>query len=223
MSGWKLHHKAIDLTGARHGIMTVASPTRVNGALRWVCQCDCGNTRIVSSVNWRRGDHASCGCQRYTAASASLQQHGHNRGGRRTKEYRTWANMVGRCRNARDKSFASYGGRGITVSDSWAASFEAFLADMGNAPSPSHSIDRIDNDKGYEAGNCRWATKHEQARNTRRTIKINGRCLKDECEAKGLKYGAVQARIRRGVPIELALSPLEGHAFRALLRSYNVR
>lgn len=79
--------------------------------------------------------------------------------------------MIQRCGNARNPGFANYGGRGITVCERW-LSFENFLADMGPRPTPAHSIDRIDNDRGYEPGNCRWATVTEQNRN-RRSTKLN--------------------------------------------------
>jgi len=76
--------------------------------------------------------------------------------------------MRQRCENPGNKSYPDYGGRGITVCEAWRASFEAFLADMGERPSRQHSIERNDNDRGYEPGNCRWALPTEQARNRRR-------------------------------------------------------
>ena len=75
--------------------------------------------------------------------------------------------MKVRCDNPNATGYANYGGRGIKVCDRWRTSFAAFLADMGPKPSPKHSIDRIDNDRGYERGNCRWATPKEQRRNSR--------------------------------------------------------
>lgn len=82
--------------------------------------------------------------------------------------YKTWSNMVSRCCNEDDSSYANYGGRGIEVCDEWRNSFEAFAADMGIPPSPEHSIDRRDNDGNYTPENCRWATKSQQMRNRRK-------------------------------------------------------
>lgn len=85
-----------------------------------------------------------------------------------------WKSIRLRCYSRGNASYARYGGRGIQVCDRWRASFEAFLADMGSRPSPRHSIDRLDNDRGYEPGNCRWATALEQARH-RRGVKMRAR------------------------------------------------
>lgn len=136
----------------------------------------------------------------------------------RSKLYRAWSHIRGRCSNENDAAYANYGGRGIFVVPEW-EDFEVFQRDMGDPPSPAHSLERIDNDGPYSPANCCWGTRAEQQRNTRRTIKIGGLCLKDYCAANSLSYEAVQARIRRGNPLALALSPLTGSAYRAMLRA----
>lgn len=95
-------------------------------------------------------------------------KHGHAVGGKLTSEYLAWHSMLARCYGTSNTSYRDYGGRGITVCDRWRASFTDFFADMGQKPSPTHSLDRINNDAAYEPRNCRWATKSEQAKNRRR-------------------------------------------------------
>jgi hypothetical protein len=85
-------------------------------------------------------------------------------------EYTAWANMKQRCLNILNPSYDEYGGRGITVCEEWIDSFLSFLEDMGPKPSKELMLERIDNDKSYKPGNCKWATMAEQAHNTRRNI-----------------------------------------------------
>jgi hypothetical protein len=82
-----------------------------------------------------------------------------------TKEYQAWQNMLQRCQNTKHPSYPRYGGRGISVCELWTESFSAFLTDIGPAPSARHSLDRTDNDGGYEPGNCRWVLPIVNGRN----------------------------------------------------------
>jgi hypothetical protein len=87
------------------------------------------------------------------------------------KTYRAWNSLRNRCTNPNDPFYRDYGGRGIDVCEEWLISFESFFNDMGNPPTKTHSIDRINNDLGYFKENCRWADKTTQAINQRKKKK----------------------------------------------------
>ncbi len=82
-------------------------------------------------------------------------------------EWNAWRNAKFRCTNPKSPDWDDYGGRGIKMAKRWLTSFEAFYAHIGARPSALHSLDRIDNDRGYMPGNVRWATKAEQNKNRR--------------------------------------------------------
>jgi hypothetical protein len=102
--------------------------------------------------------------------------------------------MRSRCNNPNHPRYADYGGRGIRVCPRW-DSFSNFLEDMGEAA--GMSIDRIDNNLGYEPGNCRWTTTKEQNTNTRKSIFIDGVPLADYAAAAGVSYLAMYKRLKR--------------------------
>jgi len=99
-------------------------------------------------------------------------------GRRHTTEYSSWAHMIQRCTNPKNKAWKNYGGRGILVCDAWVGNFQAFLDHIGLKPGPDLSIERIDNNRGYEPGNVKWATDSEQSKN-RRPFKMSK--LKSAC------------------------------------------
>ncbi len=135
-------------------------------------------------------------------------QHGNAKRGGKTPEYLIWVSLRQRCSNPNNKNFKRYGGRGITVCDRW-SDFELFLRDVGVRPSIKHTLEREDNSKGYEPGNCRWATRSEQARNTSRNVIVTvlGKemTLVEAIEIYGGRYGTVLYRIKKGTPPEKAL------------------
>jgi hypothetical protein len=91
-----------------------------------------------------------------------------------TKVHKAWKHLKDRCLNPKNKSYANYGGRGVKVCKRW-LSFENFYKDMGQPPSPKHSIDRVNNNKGYCKSNCRWATNYQQVNNARSNIRVKFR------------------------------------------------
>jgi hypothetical protein len=103
--------------------------------------------------------------------TSNARIHGHNR----SPTHIAWKHMMGRCLNPRNKAWANYGGRGIAVCASWRGryGFNQFLKDVGERPSPLHSLDRIDNSGHYEPGNVRWATKNQQNRNRRSNLFVS--------------------------------------------------
>lgn len=127
-----------------------------------------------------------------------------------TPEYCAWMNMRARCTNPKHRAFRYYGARGIAVCERWINSYDNFLKDMGRKPTSSHQLDRIDTDGDYSPENCRWVTKHEQMRNTRKTVFISAhgirKPLREWSEEMGIDPKLVWARIRSGWDGERALS-----------------
>lgn len=197
--------------GNQYGDLTVIESAGRNQwrALQWLCSCRCGNIVTVSGAQLRSGKTKSCGCRR-AAECRSRTTHGNARRGDATKEYRTWCHMIERCHNKNSVDFSEYGGRGITVCDRWRNSFSAFLEDMGKCPAAKTSIDRKDNERGYEPGNCKWANLHEQANNKRnnRFVTINGvrKLAQQWCDEYGISNVEFYRRVRLGMTDEQAIT-----------------
>ena len=194
--------RLIDYTGRQFGRLTVIKRLLIsNGYVSRIVEClcnpefgGCGKTTNVELGRLLDGTVVSCGCYRKERAT----KHGLHR----SPEYNAWTNIKARCYNEKYTQYSDYGGRGITMSDEWKESFEAFYRDMGPRPSSKHSIERRDNDKGYCKENCRWATRLDQNNNTRRNVfyAYNGtyRTLAAWCRELNLDYNSVYQKITRG-------------------------
>lgn len=176
----------------------------------YFCQCECGEATVGQITKLNTGEKRSCGCLLGETTAQRNLTHGANARGRRSKAYNTWAHVLQRCRNPKNVSYPDYGGRGIKVCDRWADSFENFLADMGEPPSPEHSIDRIDYNGNYEPGNCRWEVKIVQMNNKRsnRRITFGGRTqtLAEWAREKSLLPDTISNRIKAGWSVESAVN-----------------
>lgn len=195
-----------DLTGAVFARLTVLSKTARKGRDRaWRCQCACGAYVVVTSASLRSGNTKSCGCLKRERIARLRLKHGEAG----SKLYWVWADLVGRCTNPSHARFADYGGRGITVCARWRASFADFHSDVGARPL-GYTLDRKDNNGGYEPGNVQWSTRLAQANNKRNNARITyqGRTqtLAEWARETGLPYDTLKGRLRNGWQPEKALT-----------------
>lgn len=196
--------KVRDLTGIRCGRLKVVeffgTNTKTRGAI-WRCVCDCGNFKNVSASSLSNGYTRSCGC----LADESRKEKRVEVTRKQMPEYRVWQGMKLRCLNPAFFAYDRYGGRGIKICPEWEKSFERFRSDMGPRPDMNHTLERLDNNKGYYPGNCVWATRREQARNKANSVRVefNGeiRSLSDWCESLDLKYSATYYWLKKGATL----------------------
>lgn len=196
----------------RFGRLVAISERKKDNRPAYDCVCDCGNVRIIRHSDLLRGHNKSCGCGKGDLISENKTVHGFSRRkhrGGKAPEYKIWCGIITRCLNKSDQAYPEYGGRGIGMHQQWVDSFEEFLSDVGPRPSKHHSIDRIDNNRGYEPGNVRWATRTDQANNRRSNMVLifNGRegTLASFAKEVGKPYHTVKARLRYGWSVEAAL------------------
>lgn len=168
-----------DLVGKRFGRLLVVEKIGVNPKNRqymWLCKCDCGNYKETITSYLTSGDTSSCGCYRKETELKSLSKfwgkpktHGLSK----TRIYMSWADMKDRCYNKNNRSYKNYGGRGITVCDSWKKDFMNFYNwAKQNGYTDKLTIDRINVNGNYEPNNCRWVSYKVQANNKRNSKKI---------------------------------------------------
>lgn len=195
-----------------YGELTYLCDAGVNShkKLLWRMKCSCGNETVAVASQVRSGKTRSCGHLKRAGNRRTHSRHG-------TRLYIAWMNVRQRCRNKNHPSYKNYGGRGIGYDPAW-ESFAIFSADVGDPPSDKHSLDRIDNSKGYAKDNVRWALRATQSRNTRQNVwvEIDGetKCLYDWCDEFGISAGAVYRRVGRGEDIISAITRPKAARFR---------
>ena len=178
--------KLIDLTGNKFGRLTVICRGKnKKKKTYWLCKCECGNVKEIQGGNLKLGDTKSCGCiENIGNTKHKLSNH---------FLYGTWKAMKTRCHSEKHVSFKDYGSKGIKVCDEWMDSPESFINwAMSSGYEYGLTLERKDNDKGYNPENCKWATRMEQARNTSRNRWINiddkVMCAKDASVLLNIPY-----------------------------------
>jgi hypothetical protein len=220
--GTEMSRKPHDIIGVKFGSLLAVSRTesiRRKGRLltMWNCLCNCGRTIVVDTSHLLSGHTKSCGCTR-TTKNKLRATHGMSH----SPTWKSWASMKNRCYQKSEISYKWYGARGIWICDGWRSSFRAFLLDMGNRPSLSHSIERIDGKIGYTCGhcaacvknkwpaNCKWATDTEQANNRRTnhslTLGDTTMTIAQWSRRTGIGQRTIYQRLKRGWTPEKALT-----------------
>lgn len=198
--------KIKNMTGQRFGKLRVIkyvgnyiSPKKSKSA-KWLCKCDCGKEIIVIGKNLRKGATKSCGCLWQKLSKEGTFGKTHNLS--KTRLYGIWNAIKRRCNEKQYRAYVHYGGRGIRVCEEWENDFKSFYNwAMNNGYNDKLTIDRINVNGNYEPNNCRWATRKEQANNTRSNINIKYKgqikTLKEWCNLLSLKYPTILYRIRK--------------------------
>lgn len=199
----------LDISAQRFGRLVVVEYAGKNkqGAAMWRCKCDCGNEKVVCGAELRRGKTFSCGCLHSEVQKKLLTKYGFSN----SRIAQIWRGMMNRCNSPRSKSYELYGGRGINVCDEWAANVENFREwALESGYTEDLTIDRIDPNGNYEPGNCRWVDMKTQQNNRRNNVLLTydglTRTITEWSEITGIDYTVIKARVRKGWPIERALT-----------------
>jgi hypothetical protein len=166
--------KIIDLNGKAFARLTVIefAGQKKGGRALWRCRCECGKEAVVPGDCLRDGRSRSCGCLKLEMIRGNKYGVTHEACGHPL--FHVWNGMMARCNNKKHQQYADYGGRGIKVCERWRDPWK-FFEDMGERPDGA-TLERVNNGKGYDPENCRWATRKEQMRNkrTNRLIRFRG-------------------------------------------------
>ena len=193
-----------NLIGRRYGRLIVDSIVSedygANGCFfqyRYLCNCDCGGSKVIPASSLKSGRTNSCGCLHKEELLRRNQKH--NLSG--TDIFIKYYHMKDRCFNSNATNYKRYGGRGIKICDEWLGEngFDNFVKwSYANGYKEGLSLDRIDNDGNYEPSNCRWVVFREQCFNRNNTIYINGESVAQKAYEHGLNLKTVYRRIKSG-------------------------
>ena len=197
----------VDRVGQRYGKLVVVGREQSKGRVRWVCRCDCGNTKAVLGESLAAKRTFSCGCLHREILTKQNHRHGLSARGKLASEFRIFNNMKQRCGNPENPGYHNYGGRGIECR--FGSAVELIDA-IGKRPSRRHSVDRIDVNGHYEKGNVRWATPRQQANNLRKNRLVTAfgetMSLPDMARKHGIGVKCLTTRLNKGMGHEEAVS-----------------
>ena len=204
--------KPADLTGLTFNLLTAIREDGKSGThTMWLCRCSCGSDKLkrVRASELIAGTVRSCGCIVREQARRNVREKLTTHGQSGSRVYQIWLAMKNRCLRKSNHQYKDYGGRGIKVCDRWLESFENFYADMGEPPTDAYTIERRNNDEGYSADNCIWATRTEQSNNKRsnRLVSCNGRTMTITQWSRelGIPPMTIHNRLKRGWTADEAL------------------
>lgn len=153
-----MNNKRLDLMNQRFGRLIVLENIKPS---MWLCKCDCGEYKTVSTKLLRRGTTRSCGCLRKEMEVEANTTHGDTN----SRLYKTWCNMKSRCTNQKSTDYKYYGAKGVKVCEEWLNSYEAFRDwALANGYKEGLTIDRINSEDNYKPINCRWITLSKNSR-----------------------------------------------------------
>ena len=193
-----------DLTGRIFGKLKVLhiGERAKNSHIQWLCECECGNEKLILGSSLRSKRTNSCGCYRSQEAKRNNTKNKTTRRKINPMEYVVWQSVKQRCYDSKCVSYEYYGGRDIKVCDRWLESFENFYEDMGERPTDKHKLGRLDIQKNYEPSNCKWTLKTLRlniGKNSRYlTVDGETKTMKEWSIISGIRYGAIKDRVNRG-------------------------
>lgn len=201
--------KLCDLQGLTFGRLTVVRRVENKGtSAAWECECTCGRKCVVIGANLRRGLQQSCGCLRSEKLSEAASTHKSSK----TRLFTIWMSMIHRCENPTNTAYRNYGKRGIRVCPEWHefVTFQEWA--IQNGYNENLSIDRINNEQGYNPSNCRWVTMKEQQNNrtNNRIIEINGikKTMAQWADETGISTRTIWYRLSVGKTGEEIIAPV---------------